>query len=178
MAIWPAVSGAQRRIGTVSAQASTAWVLIRRRNYSFRRSIAFLVRAAFHFDEPRRVKVRRRSPASSRLSETARHFRRHMRTKALRAFLPRLRWRQGSCRNSRSPDPRAYVSGDGPAGCDACERCNAGSAGRCTPQRHQCRLGPPLVQCRLGDPFLLRQLPYGHVSRRQHSLQHGRLAFR
>lgn len=40
------------------------------------------------------------------------------------------------------------------------------------------RLVPPLVQRRLRDPFLLRQLPNGHIVRRQHLLQHSRLAFR
>jgi hypothetical protein len=40
------------------------------------------------------------------------------------------------------------------------------------------RFGPPLVQRRLGNPFLLRQLPNGHGVRRQHPLQHSRLAFR
>ena len=62
MVIWPEASSAQSSIGTVSAQGSTVWVLIRRRNSSFRRSIAFVVRAAFHCDGSRRVKVNRRSP--------------------------------------------------------------------------------------------------------------------
>ena len=79
-------SRAHRSIGTVSAQGSTGWVLIRRRNSSFRRSVAFVVRAAFHCDGSRRVKVNSRSPASSRLSATARHFSRHLRRKALRRF--------------------------------------------------------------------------------------------
>ena len=43
---------------------------------------------------------------------------------------------------------------------------------------HDCaRLSPPLVKRRLGNPFRLRQLPNGHVVRRQHPLQHCRLAF-
>jgi len=40
------------------------------------------------------------------------------------------------------------------------------------------RLRAPLVQRCLSDPFLLRQLPNGHVVRRQHPLQHSSLAFR
>jgi len=84
MVIWPEASRAQRSIGTILLQGSTAWVLIRRRNASFRRSMAFVVRAAFHCDGSRRVKVKRRSPTSSRLSATARHFSRHLRRNALR----------------------------------------------------------------------------------------------
>jgi hypothetical protein len=86
MVIWPEARSAQRSIGTVSAQGSTAWVLIRRRNSSFRRSIALVVRAAFHCAGSRRVKVKRRSPASSRLSTTERHLSRHLRRKALRRY--------------------------------------------------------------------------------------------
>jgi len=59
---------AQSSIGTVCAQGSTVWVLMRRRNSSFSRSIALVVRADFHCDGSSRVKVNRRSPASSRLS--------------------------------------------------------------------------------------------------------------
>ncbi len=72
MVIWPEASRAQRSIGTVSAQGKTAWVLMRRRNSSFRRSMEFVVRAAFHCDGSRRVKVKSRAPASSR--ETVRYF--------------------------------------------------------------------------------------------------------
>jgi hypothetical protein len=44
-------------MGTVSAQGSTVWVLMRRRNSSLRRSIALVVRADFHCDGSRRVKA-------------------------------------------------------------------------------------------------------------------------
>jgi len=46
--IWPGARSARNSIGTVSAQGRTAWVLMRRRNASFRRSMAFVVRADFH----------------------------------------------------------------------------------------------------------------------------------
>ncbi|SDJ39112.1 VCBS repeat-containing protein [Salipiger marinus] len=84
--IWicPEANSAQRSIGTVSAHGSTVWVLMRRRNSSFSRSMAFVVRADFHCDGSRRVKVKSRSPASFRLSATARHLRRHFRRNALR----------------------------------------------------------------------------------------------
>ena len=84
MTIWPDASRAQNSIGAVSASGSTAWVLIRRRNSSCSRSMASVVRADFHCDGSRRVKVNSRSPASSRLSATAGHFSRHLRRKALR----------------------------------------------------------------------------------------------
>jgi hypothetical protein len=82
--IWPEASSAQSSIGTVSAQGRIVWVLIRRRNSSFRHSMALVVRADFHRDRSRRVKVKSLSPASSRLSATARHLRRHFRRNALR----------------------------------------------------------------------------------------------
>lgn len=44
--------------------------------------MAFVVRADFHCDGSSRVKVNSRSPTSSRLSVTARHFSRHLRRKA------------------------------------------------------------------------------------------------
>ena len=62
MVIWPEASRAQSSMGTVSAQGSTVWVLIRRRNSSFSRSMALVVRAAFHCAGSRRVKVKSRSP--------------------------------------------------------------------------------------------------------------------
>jgi hypothetical protein len=43
-----------------------------------------VVRADFHCEGSRRVKAKSRSPASPRLSATARHFRRHLRRKAFR----------------------------------------------------------------------------------------------
>src|SRR3954452_2485320 len=66
--IWPDASRAQSSMGTLSAQGRTVCVLIRRRNSSFRRSMALVVRADFHCDGSRRVKANSRSPASSRLS--------------------------------------------------------------------------------------------------------------
>ena len=80
MVIWPDASRARSSMGTVSAQGSTVWVLMRRRNSSFSRSIAFVVLADFHCDGSSRVKVKSRSPASSRLSATALHFSRHLRS--------------------------------------------------------------------------------------------------
>jgi hypothetical protein len=53
-------------------------------NSSCRRSIAFDVRIDFHWLFGKRVKVNSLSPASSRLSATARHFSRHLRMNALR----------------------------------------------------------------------------------------------
>jgi hypothetical protein len=82
--IWPDANRAQNSMGAVSASGRTAWVLIRRRNSSCRRSMAFVVRADFHCDGSRRAKVNSRSPASSRLPATAGHFSRHLRRNALR----------------------------------------------------------------------------------------------
>jgi len=62
MLICPEASSAQNNIAAVSADGSTAWVLIRRLNSSCRRSIAFLVLALRHWVGGRRVKVNRRSP--------------------------------------------------------------------------------------------------------------------
>ena len=46
--------------------------------------MAFEVLIDFHWLGEKRVKVNSLSPASSRLSATARHLRRHLRMKALR----------------------------------------------------------------------------------------------
>lgn len=57
MVIWPEASSAQSSMGTVSVQGRTVCVLMRRRNSSFCRSIALVVRADFHCDGSRRVKA-------------------------------------------------------------------------------------------------------------------------
>src|ERR1700692_1074065 len=72
MLICPEASSAQNNIAAVSADGSTVCVLILRLNSSCNRSIAFVVRALRHWLGGRRVKVKSRSPASSRLSATAR----------------------------------------------------------------------------------------------------------
>ena len=79
-------SGEQRQnnMAAVSAEGSTVWVLIRRLNSSCSRSTALVVRALFHWLTGNRVKVKSRSPASSRLSATALHLSRHLRMKARR----------------------------------------------------------------------------------------------
>jgi hypothetical protein len=64
------------------AEGSTVCVLIRRLNSSCNRSIAFDVRIDFHWLFGKCVKVKSLSPASSRLSATALHFRRHLRMNA------------------------------------------------------------------------------------------------
>src|SRR5467141_1554255 len=69
-------------MAAVSAEGSTVWVLMRRLNSSWSRSIALVVRALFHWLGCHRVKVKSRSPASSRLSDTALHLSRHLRMKA------------------------------------------------------------------------------------------------
>jgi hypothetical protein len=56
----------------VSVQGSTICIVIPRLNSSFRRSIAFNVRIDFHWLRGERVKVNSLSPASSKLSTTAR----------------------------------------------------------------------------------------------------------
>ena len=56
-------------------------------------SISSVVRADFHWLGGKRVKANSRSPASSRLSATARHFSRHLRRNALRRCLDLLRAR-------------------------------------------------------------------------------------
>src|SRR6478736_6584048 len=72
MLICPEASSAQNNIAAVSADGSTVCVLIRRLNSSCRRSIAFVVLALRHWLGGRRVKLNRRSPASSRQSATGR----------------------------------------------------------------------------------------------------------
>src|SRR6516165_9020250 len=84
MLIWPEASSAQNSMAAVSADGSTVWVLILRLNSSCRRSIAFVVRTLRHWLGGKRVKVNKRSPASSRLSATARCLSLHLRMKALR----------------------------------------------------------------------------------------------
>src|ERR1700686_1228445 len=74
MLICPEASSAQNIIAAVSADGSTVWVLIRRLNSSWSRSIALVVRALFHWLGGSRVKVKSRSPASWRLSDTALHL--------------------------------------------------------------------------------------------------------
>jgi hypothetical protein len=71
-------------MAAVSADGRSVCVLMRRLNSSCSRSTALLVRAERHWPDGRRVKVNSRSPASSRLSATARHFSRHLRRKDLR----------------------------------------------------------------------------------------------
>src|ERR1700731_947090 len=66
-------------MAAVSAEGSTVCVLIRRLNSSCNRSIAFDVRIDFHWLFGKRVKVKRLSPASTRLAATAGHFSRHFR---------------------------------------------------------------------------------------------------
>jgi hypothetical protein len=84
MVICPEASSAQNSMAAVSGDGSTVWVLIRRLNSSWRRSMALVVLADRHWLEGKRVKANRWSPASSRLSATARHFSRHLARKALR----------------------------------------------------------------------------------------------
>ena len=62
LGVWPEAMRAQSSMGTVSEQGSTVWVLMRRRNSSFSRSMALVVRAAFHCAGSSRVKVKSRSP--------------------------------------------------------------------------------------------------------------------
>src|ERR687886_662519 len=56
MLIWPEASKAQNSMAAVSAEGSTVCVLMRRLNSSCSRSIAFVVRADFHWLEGSRVK--------------------------------------------------------------------------------------------------------------------------
>src|SRR6202035_4880817 len=60
--IWPEASSAQNTSAAVWADGSTVWVLIRRLNSSWSRSIALVVRALFHWLGGSRVKVKSRSP--------------------------------------------------------------------------------------------------------------------
>src|SRR6266545_3309763 len=84
MLIWPEASNAQNIMAAVSADGSTVWVLILRLNSSCSRSIALVVRTLRHWPGGSRVKANKRSPASCRLSATARCLSRHLRMKALR----------------------------------------------------------------------------------------------
>ncbi len=84
MTFWPEASSAQNNMAAVSAQGSTVCVLIRRFNCSCSRSIAFEVLIDFRRLCGNHVKVNSLSPASSRLSATARHLSRHLRMNALR----------------------------------------------------------------------------------------------
>ncbi len=54
-------------MAAVSAEGSTVCVLILRLNSSCNRSIAFVVRTLRHWSAGRRVNVKSRSPAASRL---------------------------------------------------------------------------------------------------------------
>src|SRR5271166_2065368 len=65
MTICPEASSAQNSIAAVSADGSTVCVLMRRLNSSWRRSMAFVVRADFHWLEGNRVKVNSRSADSN-----------------------------------------------------------------------------------------------------------------
>ena len=85
MLIWPEASSAQNSMAAVSADGSTVCVLILRLNSSCSRSIAFVVRTLRHWSGGRRVKVKSRSPASSRLSATARCLSRHLRNEGFAA---------------------------------------------------------------------------------------------
>ena len=78
MLIYPEASSAQNSMAAVSADGSTVCVLILRLNSSCSRSIALVVRTLRHWLGGRRVKVNKRSPASSRLSATARCLSLHL----------------------------------------------------------------------------------------------------
>jgi len=82
-------------MAAVSAQGSTVWVLIRRLNSSCNRSIAFEVRMDFHWLGGKRVNVKSLSPASSKLSATARYLRRHFRMNISRYVRSRFRRKKG-----------------------------------------------------------------------------------
>src|SRR5580658_8608741 len=86
MLICPEASNAQNNMAAVSADGSTVCVLILRLNSSCSRSIALVVRALRHWLGGKRVKVKSRSPASSRLLATASCLSRHLRMKTLRCF--------------------------------------------------------------------------------------------
>lgn len=93
MTICPDAQNAQNIVGTASAQGSTACVLMRRRNPSFKRLIAFVVQADFHCEGSSQVNVSNRSSASSKLLATARHLRHHSHRNALRRFSIFAWWR-------------------------------------------------------------------------------------
>ena len=83
MLFCPEASGAQNDIAAVSADGSTAG-FGSGVDSSCNRSIAFVVRTQRHWLGDKRTKVNKRSPASSRLSATARCSSRQLRMKALR----------------------------------------------------------------------------------------------
>src|SRR5882724_6414076 len=83
MLICPEASKAQNSMAAVAADGSTVCVLILRLNSSCSRSIALVVRTLFHWLAGNRVKVKSRSPASARLSATARCLSRHLRIERL-----------------------------------------------------------------------------------------------
>jgi hypothetical protein len=84
MTIWPDAVSALNNMAAVSARGATVCVLILRLNSSCGRSIAFGVRMDFHWLCGKRMKVNSLSPASSKLSATARHFNRHLRMNGFR----------------------------------------------------------------------------------------------
>src|SRR5262249_20740342 len=94
-------------MAAVSAEGSTVWVLIRRLNSSWSRSMALVVRALFHWLTGNRVKVNSRSPASSRLAATTLHLSRHLRMKARRRTSISAAAGRRSCRCSRPRLPHA-----------------------------------------------------------------------
>src|ERR1700729_1627749 len=81
MVIWPEANKAQNSIAAVSAHGNTVWVLILSLNSSCSLSMALLVRIDLHWLGGKRVNVNSLSPASSRLSATARHLSAHFRKK-------------------------------------------------------------------------------------------------
>ena len=84
MLICPEASNAQNSMAAVSAEGSTVCVLILRLNSSCSRSTAFDVLALFHWLDGSRVNANNRSPASSKLSATARCLSRYLRMNAFR----------------------------------------------------------------------------------------------
>src|SRR4051794_13217429 len=134
MLICPEASNAQNIIAAVSADGSTVWVLIRRLNSSCNRSIALVVRRLRHWLGGRRAKVNKRSPASSKLSATARCLSRHFADEGLSA--------NGDLFRRRRIDHVVVIRGDlagapehAPAGFCACEPCSVAPALR--PRRLQ-----------------------------------------
>jgi hypothetical protein len=57
--IWPEASNAQNSMAAVSADGRTVWVSMRRLSSSWRRSIALVVLALFHWLVGKRAKVKR-----------------------------------------------------------------------------------------------------------------------
>src|SRR2546430_550732 len=114
MLICPEASSAQNNIAAVSADGSTVWVLIRRLNSSCKRSIAFVVLALRHWLGGRRVKVKRRAPASSRQAAAGGGSRRPLPRKALRRGAGFL-WGGGvRGRGGRAPAPGVGGGGQTP----------------------------------------------------------------